>query len=351
MVDSLLRLHYSAADPAAATTAARAVLGSAEVSAADPIAWDQVSLVDDGISVSSIRSAGDLRLSIRRSPELLVLLVQDGTATLRDGDERIDLGAKDLALVALGSSAELRSTGARFEIFSLPPAPLARLLGVPRSAVRLHAPRVTPRSPALAEYLRQVARLLTSGVFAVPEVYARDIVRVQAIDMLTAVIVEAFELTNRSEDDASRDVAVLRRAIAEMREHLAEPISIPEVAHAAGVSVRGLQLVFQRQLEVSPILHLRQLRLEAARSALVDGAATGTTIAEVARRFGYSNGGRFSTHYRDEFGESPAATLNRIRSTGAGSGGAPEGVSEADIVQGEEGGAPAASARPLPAAD
>jgi transcriptional regulator GlxA family with amidase domain len=130
-------------------------------------------------------------------------------------------------------------------------------------------------------------------------------------------------------------VAILRRAIGELREHLGEPISIPEIAHAAGVSVRGLQTVFQRQLGVSPLLHLRQLRLEAARDALIREAETGTTIADVARRFGYSNSGRFSTHYRDEFGESPAASLSRIRSASPDSRttAAPaDGPTEAEVV-------------------
>jgi transcriptional regulator GlxA family with amidase domain len=164
----------------------------------------------------------------------------------------------------------------------------------------------------------------------VPEVYGRDLVRTQTIDALTAVIVEAFELTNRSEDPTDRDGAVLRRALAELRAHLADPVSIPEVASAAGVSVRGLQLIFQRQLGVSPLLHLRTLRLEAARQALIDEAGAGTTVADIARRFGYSNGGRFSTHYRDAFGESPAESLQRVRSR-------PEqqlpAAAEANIVQ------------------
>lgn len=316
MVDSLLRLQHTAGDPVAATAGLRAVLGSAEVTATgSAMSWEQVSLVDDGISVVSIRATAEsLHAVLRRSPELVVVLVRDGTVLFRNGEHRLELGPNDLALLPIGATGHLEWSRAQLELFTFPPAPLARLLGVPRTAVQLHAPRADPRSPALAEYFRRVAHLLTSGVFGVPEVYARDLVRVHTIDALTAVTVDAFELTNRSEDRSDRDVAVLRRAIAELREHLAEPISIPEIAHAAGVSVRGLQMVFQRQIGVSPLLHLRQLRLEAARDALVAEAESGTTVADVARRFGYANSGRFSTHYRDAFGESPAASLNRVRS-------------------------------------
>ena len=338
MVDSLLRLHYLAADPVAATAAARAVLGAAEVAARPGgFAWEQISLVDDGITVSSIRSRGDVvRLKLHGASDLLVVQVDSGEATLSTGSERLRLAAPDIALVPIGAHAELRWNAVQLQLFAIPASPLARLLGVPRSAVRLHAPRLDPCSPELAEYLRRLGRLLASSAFGTPEVYARDLVRAATIDAFTAVVVETFELTNHSEDASDRDGTVIRRAIAEMRAHLSEPITVPEVAEAAGVSVRGLQMAFQRQLDVTPVLHLRQLRLEAARTALVDEAVIGTTIADIARRFGYANSGRFSTHYRNEYGEAPSATLHRIRGTDA-SAPVPDGsAAESDLIATED---------------
>ena len=351
MADALLRLQYSATDPVGATAAMRAVLGAAEVSADGPLSWRQVSLVDDGITVSSVRAAGDrVRLGVHGAAELTVVLMEQGTAVLTRDGSRLQLGPDDIGLVPIGATADLRWDRAQLQLLSLPPAPLARLLGVPRTAVRLHAPRASPASAPLAEYLRHVARLLTSNVFAVPEVYERDLLRSHAIDAFTAVVVEAFELTNRSEDATERDVLIVRRAVAEMRAHLAEPISIPEIASAAGVSVRGLQMVFQRQLGSVPLLHLRQLRLEAARADLTAEARSGTTVADVARRYGYANSGRFSTHYRDEYGEPPAATLQRVRQDDAT--GRPEddavprgAVAESRLVEPEHAGSRTAVAR------
>jgi AraC-like DNA-binding protein len=259
----------------------------------------------------------------------VVVHLRSGRAHLSNEHHETDLGPDQLGLIPLDGRARLRFSRAEFELFSVPPAPLARLLGVPRVAVQLHAPRITPRSEALAEYVRQVAGLLTTSVFGTPEVYDFDLLRTHTIDTLTASIVEAFELTNRTEDAADRDAPVLRRAIKELGAHLADPVSIPEVAHAAGVSVRGLQLIFQRQLGVSPLLHLRTLRLHAARDALIDEATMGTTVADIARRFGYSNSGRFSTHYRNEFGEPPATSLQRVRSRPVDDASA---ASEANIV-------------------
>lgn len=342
MVDSLLRLTYSATDPVAATAAVRAALGSGEVWIdGRALRWEQVSLVDDGITVSSIQTEAEAaRLAVPQAAELLVLAVHAGEVRLIVGDDSLVLRKHDLGLVPIGRRAELHWRRAHVDVFSIPPAPLARLLGVARNAVRLHAPRLDPASPALAEHFRHTARLLTARVFGTPEVYGRDLVRTHAIDALTAITVEAFELTNAGEDDTGQDAAVLRRALAHMRAHLVEPVSIPEVAHASGVSVRGLQMIFGRQLGVSPLLHLRQLRLEAAREELVRQASRGVTVAEIAHAYGYANTGRFSTHYRNEFGESPAVTLQRVRDHLVRERGRPDqvrggGGSEAQAVESE----------------
>ena len=337
MVESLLRLQYSATDPIAATSAMRAVLGSARVATrAGTLFWEQVSLVDDGITISNIRSRGDgVRLSIPGASELLVVLVESGEATLTTGDMKLRLGTQDIGLIPISAHAELRWSSARLQLFAIPAAPLAHLLGVPKTEIRLRAPRIDPCSSELAEYFRRAAQLLTSDAFGTPGVYARDLIRANTIDLLTAVIVETFELTNQSEDASDRDGTIIRRAIAEMRAHLTEPITVPEIADAAGVSVRGLQMAFVRQLDVAPLLHLRQLRLEAARSALVDEAMVGTTIADIARRFGYANSGRFSTHYRNEYGEAPSATLHRIRGTESPASEPGEPADEADLITAE----------------
>ena len=77
--------------------------------------------------------------------------------------------------------------------------------------------------------------------------------------------IEAFGLSDAGEDEGPSSDQVLRRAEAYMHAHLADPISIPDVARAAGLSVRGLQLAFQRAGRGTPLLHLRQLFLHLER--------------------------------------------------------------------------------------
>jgi AraC-like DNA-binding protein len=104
----------------------------------------------------------------------------------------------------------------------------------------------------------------------------------------------------------------IRRAEAYIRAHVEEPMALHEVAAAAGCGVRSLQLGFQRHRGTTPLLAIRQARLEAAREAMRSGTA-GSTVAEVAQRFGFANAGRFARLYGAAFGETPVEVLRRGR--------------------------------------
>ena len=104
----------------------------------------------------------------------------------------------------------------------------------------------------------------------------------------------------------------LRRAEAYIRAHAEEPIALHEVAAAAGCSVRSLQLAFRAYRDTTPLLAIRQARLELARDALRAGAAGGS-VTEVAHRFGFGNPGRFTRLFRAAFGETPAELLRHRR--------------------------------------
>jgi AraC-like DNA-binding protein len=316
--EALLRQRWSAADPEAATAALRAVLGNGAVEAGEgPFVWDQVSAVDDGVSVTRIRSSGSgVRVRTGDSPELVVVAVREGQAGLADGDRGIRLEAGDLGLVPLDRAVELVWDAAVLDAFSIGSSAVQRLLGVDGRPVRLVAPRMTPRTRELAVLWDRLARVLAGTVLEAPDLYERDLVRDQMIDTLAATTIEAFELSDAGETDVDADDDALRRAEAYMRGRLGDPLSIPDIATASGVSLRGLQLLYQRRLGSTPLLHLRSLRLEAARAAL-ERSAERQTVSGVARRFGYTNVGRFSAHYRAAYDETPSTTLERARSGGA----------------------------------
>ena len=91
-----------------------------------------------------------------------------------------------------------------------------------------------------------------------------------------------------------------------MRAHLIQPISLPALASEAGVSVRSLNTLCQREYAQSPMDRLRSLRLEAAREQLQ--ASPEASVTKVALEYGFSHMGRFAAYYRQRFGELPSNT-------------------------------------------
>ena len=81
--------------------------------------------------------------------------------------------------------------------------------------------------------------------------------------------------------------------------------------------MRALQESFRRDLATPPMTYLRQIRLRRAREALTNADRHATTVRAVAISLGILHMSRFAAAYREAFGETPSATLNRP--PGAGS--------------------------------
>lgn len=119
--------------------------------------------------------------------------------------------------------------------------------------------------------------------------------------------IESASPTTVRGDDGLADLHV-RRVEEWIHSHFAEPIAVEDLAQAAGVSVRSLQVMCRRSRGCTPMDLLRRRRLEAARAAL-QAAAPGQTVTAVATDCGVFNFGRFAVQYRAAFGESPSQTL------------------------------------------
>ncbi|UWQ90283.1 helix-turn-helix domain-containing protein [Aliisedimentitalea scapharcae] len=102
----------------------------------------------------------------------------------------------------------------------------------------------------------------------------------------------------------------VKRAQDHMRAHLADPLSVTDVASAVGTSPRNLQLAFKQCLGMTPLEYLRLLRLNLARFLLQESPPH-DTIARIAGAAGFSHLSRFSAQYTARFGESPSETRKR----------------------------------------
>ena len=104
----------------------------------------------------------------------------------------------------------------------------------------------------------------------------------------------------------------VRRARDFMAAHFADIVTLSEVAEACGVSVRTLEAAFREVWCQTPHQALVELRLQAARRALV-AAGDGASVTEIALACGFGHLGRFSVGYRARFAESPSEALRRLR--------------------------------------
>ena len=100
----------------------------------------------------------------------------------------------------------------------------------------------------------------------------------------------------------------VRRAVRFIRDHTCDPITIGQIAEAAGVTPRCLQLGFRSALGKSPMQFLRDERMRQARHMLAN-ATDKDRIGDICEKAGFTHFGRFSTEYRKRFGESPRDTL------------------------------------------
>lgn len=111
--------------------------------------------------------------------------------------------------------------------------------------------------------------------------------------------------------------ATLTRALTFIERQAAQPVCVPsvsDIARASGVTPRALQLAFRKCFHVTPSEYERRLRLDSARHELwVAAREGGTTVTEVAMRWGFFHPGRFAAAYRKRFGEAPHETLSTGR--------------------------------------
>ncbi|MCE2900353.1 MAG: helix-turn-helix transcriptional regulator [Gemmatimonas sp.] len=100
-----------------------------------------------------------------------------------------------------------------------------------------------------------------------------------------------------------------RTVLAQVQAHLADPPSVPALAHAVGLSVGHFQRAFRASFGRSPVQQMLAWRLEAARRALLDAPSVST----VAATFGFADHSHFTRLFRRQFGVTPGAVLGHAR--------------------------------------
>jgi AraC-like DNA-binding protein len=94
----------------------------------------------------------------------------------------------------------------------------------------------------------------------------------------------------------------LRSVFSHMREHLADKLTVTQLARLAHLSVPHFHALFRKCLGRSPMQHLKQLRLERAARLLVRSDAP---LAEIAEATGFCSEFHLSREFRRVFGKPP----------------------------------------------
>lgn len=101
-------------------------------------------------------------------------------------------------------------------------------------------------------------------------------------------------------------------AIQAMEQHVDDTLSIAQVAAQVDLSVRMLEYLFRKTLNLTPAAYYRRLRLQIARRMVVD---TRLPLQEIAVRTGFNSRSAFSRLFKDYYRQSPSLCRREAQST------------------------------------
>ena len=244
---------------------------------------------------------------------IILFRTETGPSLLHSG---LELQPSNIVRFSEGQSYYQRSFGsACFAGMSLPLGDIAALGGT-MAGTDLAPPRntliVTPPPAAMAKLQRLHA---AAGRLAeeAPEIIANP----DAAYGLEQALIEAMVACLGNNDVRDDSVAqrqhelIMRRFRRMVEEKPDQPLYIPELCRAIGVSERTLRACCQEQFGVGPKRYLQFRRLHLARRALRRGLPETTTVTEIATRYGFWHFGRFAGEYQSLFSEPPSSTLHR----------------------------------------
>lgn len=102
----------------------------------------------------------------------------------------------------------------------------------------------------------------------------------------------------------------VRRVERYIEEHLGENVTVETMIDASGVSGRTMFSTFKQFRGVSPMAHLRNLRMRQIRRDLIE-AEPSARVTDILTRRGITQFGRFAVAYKRRYGESPSQTVKR----------------------------------------
>ncbi|MEX0285736.1 MAG: GlxA family transcriptional regulator [Paracoccaceae bacterium] len=92
-------------------------------------------------------------------------------------------------------------------------------------------------------------------------------------------------------------------AVNAMQNHIADPLSLDQLAQIAGVTARQLNRLFRTELGSRTMAYYRQQRLDVARQLL---QGSGLNMTEIALATGFAGSAHFAAAFSDAYGQPPS---------------------------------------------
>jgi AraC-like DNA-binding protein len=268
------------------------------------------------LSMDRLDYSFDMSYDVHALGRISLAMVLSGTLSQRYPEPRV-YGPGDAFLFAPPEQpygGDLRA--ASFSLTLFDPSLLAKVAAAEpaRKAPPIHLLGCRPAPSVSLVPLRRTLAYLRDDVLGNPSAMQAPLVAAGAAQLLAATVLATFPsnalASPTAQDRNDAHTMTLRRALAYIEENLDRGIAAADIADAASVTPRAVQLAFRRHLGITPTAYLRRARLSAAHDEL--RAATpddGVTVAAIAHRWGFASPSRFARHYRAMYGVSPRTTL------------------------------------------
>jgi AraC-like DNA-binding protein len=206
--------------------------------------------------------------------------------------DEVDIANLAVSVDAVTTAARAMTGGLRDDVRFTGTAPLAPALDALWRSTMIHAARTLESLTGCSDVALAQVGLVDHVAMTLLHVFPN-----------TALELEEQQRAGRAQH------ATLRRALQFIDDNLGSPFTVPQIASAARVSLRGLHALFRRELDTTPMSYVMSARLAAARAELAEADPSTADVAAVAVRWGFADTAGFVRRYRRAFAEHPDETL------------------------------------------
>lgn len=198
-----------------------------------------------------------------------------------------------------------------YDVFCIDRQWLHAVAGQVDKPVRLEASR--PLSASANQLVVDAVDYVRHGVMANAHANREPLLAGALTNYLASAMVSAFPVDMAEAPTLTRlpqgTEVLVRRAVAFIDENAHTEITPLDIAAAANLTPQVLQMMFVKHHGCTPMQYVRRVRLNHAHSDLMAADPAVTSVADIARRWGFGSVRRFAISYRVAYGRTPNATL------------------------------------------